>query len=216
MDRRFDRTERAIAKAFTGLLCTTSYASITTSEIIEHAGIGRSTFYAHYHGKDDVLRAVVQSICDHVLSPVGPESGHDFSGHHTSEALIEHTLLHLRERESGIRALVFSDSAGVLARCLREQLVGYHRRPPLFGSREGCLASSHSPEEGARMPANPFAILSNALATSLDLTPTCRYARARARAIAAPATAMAAANSSTSPVCAATEATSAPVASVAA
>ena len=38
MDRRFDRTERAIAKAFTGLLCTTSYASITTSEIIERAG----------------------------------------------------------------------------------------------------------------------------------------------------------------------------------
>ena len=125
MDRRFDRTERAIAKAFTELLCTSSYASITTSEIIERAGIGRSTFYAHYHGKDDVLRAVVQSICDHVLSPVGPESGHDFSGHHTSEALIEHTLLHLRERESGIRALVFSDSAGVLARCLREQLVAH-------------------------------------------------------------------------------------------
>lgn len=125
MDRRFDRTERAIAKAFTELLCTTSYASITTSEIIERAGIGRSTFYAHYHGKDDVLRAVVQSICDHVLSPVGPESGHDFSGHHTSEALIEHTLLHLRERESGIRALVFSDSADVLARYLREQLVAH-------------------------------------------------------------------------------------------
>ena len=98
----------------------------------------------------------------------------------------------------------------------RKQLVGYHRRPPLFGSRKGCLASSHSPEEGAHMPANPFAILSNALATSLYLAPTCRYARARARAIAAPATAMAAANSSTSPVCAATEATSAPVASVAA
>ena len=125
MDRRFDRTERAIAKAFTELLCTTSYASITTSEIIERAGIGRSTFYAHYHDKDDVLRTVVQSICDHVLSPVGPEAGHDFSDHRTSEALIEHTLLHLRDRESGMRALVFSDSADALARCLREQLIAH-------------------------------------------------------------------------------------------
>lgn len=125
MDRRFDRTERAITKSFTELLCTTSYASITVSQIIERAGIGRSTFYAHYHSKDDVLLGVVHSICDHVLSPVGPESGHNFSGHHTSEALIEHTLLHLRERESGIRALVFSDGADVLARCLREQLIAH-------------------------------------------------------------------------------------------
>ena len=123
MDRRFDRTERAIANAFMELLSTTRYAAITTSELIERAGIGRSTFYAHYHGKDDVLQTVVTSICDHVLSPTGPESGHDFSGRHSSEALIEHTLLHLRERESGIRALVFSESADVLARCLHEQLV---------------------------------------------------------------------------------------------
>lgn len=139
MDRRFDRTERAIASAFMELLGTTRYAAITTSALIERASIGRSTFYAHYHGKDDVLQAVVTSICNHVLSPAGPESRHDFSGRHSSEALIEHTLLHLRERESGIRALVFSESVDVLARCLREQLIEHIETmlPPLLPGNAG-------------------------------------------------------------------------------
>ena len=47
--------------------------------------------------------SIVTSICDHVLSPSGPEPEHDFSERRSSEALVEHTLLHLRQRESGIR-----------------------------------------------------------------------------------------------------------------
>ena len=140
-DHRVRITKMLLRESFLDLLMHKPIDKITVRELCDAAGVNRATFYAHYHGKDDVLRAVVQSICDHVLSPVGPESGHDFSGHHTSEAIIEHTLLHLRERESGIRALVVSDSAGVLARCLREQLGAHieNMRPHALPGNAGSM-----------------------------------------------------------------------------
>ena len=121
MDRRSARTERAVEEAFLRLLRERGYARVTASDVIRAADVGRSTFYAHYGGKEDVLQAVVDSVCAHVLAPAGPEGSHDFSARTDSEAVVEHVLCHLREREGGIRALLFGEGSGLLARCLREE-----------------------------------------------------------------------------------------------
>lgn len=60
-DRRTERTERALMSAFIALLLTRGYNSVTVGDIVEKADVGRSTFYIHFTGKEDMLkRAMTQ------------------------------------------------------------------------------------------------------------------------------------------------------------
>jgi AcrR family transcriptional regulator len=56
IDRRVARTRRALYEALIRLIKRKGYAALTVQEIIDEADIGRATFYAHYRGKDDLLR----------------------------------------------------------------------------------------------------------------------------------------------------------------
>jgi AcrR family transcriptional regulator len=56
IDRRVVRTRRALHEALIRLIKRKGYDALTVQEIIDEADIGRATFYAHYRGKDDLLR----------------------------------------------------------------------------------------------------------------------------------------------------------------
>ena len=58
MGRRQLRTRALIFDAFSELLNKNKYNSITVQDIIDKAGIGRSTFYSHFETKDELLNAV--------------------------------------------------------------------------------------------------------------------------------------------------------------
>lgn len=62
LDRRTLRTRKAIFDALIRLVFSRRYDAIRTADLIEEAGIGRSTFYEHFHSKDDVLVAVIDPI----------------------------------------------------------------------------------------------------------------------------------------------------------
>jgi AcrR family transcriptional regulator len=62
LDRRTQRTRKAISDAFVGLIFAKRYGAIRTAEIIEAAGVGRSTFYEHFRNKDEVLVAVIEPL----------------------------------------------------------------------------------------------------------------------------------------------------------
>jgi AcrR family transcriptional regulator len=59
-DRRSQRTRQLVVAAMTELLQTKRYDAITVQDLLDRAGIGRSTFYAHYYDKEDLLAAVVE------------------------------------------------------------------------------------------------------------------------------------------------------------
>lgn len=61
-DRRVQRTRMAVFEAFRGLVLTRKYDDIKISEIIDGAGIGRSTFYEHFRNKDDVLLTAIEPL----------------------------------------------------------------------------------------------------------------------------------------------------------
>lgn len=62
LDRRTQRTRRAIFDALVRLIFARRYDTIRTADLIEEAGVGRSTFYEHFRNKDDVLVAVIDPI----------------------------------------------------------------------------------------------------------------------------------------------------------
>lgn len=54
-DRRTKRTRKALMDAFMALIREQRYTQITVADIIARADVGRSTFYDHFTGKDDIL-----------------------------------------------------------------------------------------------------------------------------------------------------------------
>ncbi|MEU4313779.1 TetR/AcrR family transcriptional regulator [Nocardia sp. NPDC024068] len=73
-DRRVRRTRDALHAALIGLMMERAYDRITVSDVIERANIGRSTFYAHYRDKDELL---VVSCTEFLRAEIGrgPDDG---------------------------------------------------------------------------------------------------------------------------------------------
>ncbi len=61
-DRRVRRTRELLRSALLSLVQEKGYDRITVQDILDRADIGRSTFYAHYRDKDDLLRAGFEDI----------------------------------------------------------------------------------------------------------------------------------------------------------
>ncbi len=55
VDRRIRRTQKSLHEALISLVLEKNYDSITVQEILDRADVGRSTFYAHFDGKDELL-----------------------------------------------------------------------------------------------------------------------------------------------------------------
>jgi len=63
-DSRVQRTRRALFDAFSGLVLEQPYDDISIAEIIQQAGIARSTFYQHFKNKDDILADSMSPMLD--------------------------------------------------------------------------------------------------------------------------------------------------------
>ncbi len=62
IDRRAARTRRALHEALIALILRQGYEATTIQDIIDAADVGRSTFYAHYTGKEDLLRGGFEGL----------------------------------------------------------------------------------------------------------------------------------------------------------
>ena len=54
-DRRVRRTQEALREALVSLILEKGYEAITVGDIVDLANVGRSTFYAHFTDKDELL-----------------------------------------------------------------------------------------------------------------------------------------------------------------
>lgn len=125
MDKRQRKTRNAIFTAFFALLKKKQYTSITIQDIIDEADIGRSTFYAHFESKDELLKAMCTDIFNHVFSAeIMSEEKHDFSRHSTFRDKVTHILYHLREKQQSIKGLFSGECGEIFIRYLKEYL--YH------------------------------------------------------------------------------------------
>lgn len=59
-DRRVQRTRKLLLDALMDLILEKGYESITVQDIIDRANVGRSTFYAHFPDKQQLLLSAVE------------------------------------------------------------------------------------------------------------------------------------------------------------
>src|SRR5689334_18936052 len=63
-DRRSQRTRQMLGTALIEVMLQKRYDEITVQDIIDQANVGRSTFYAHYLDKDDLLISGFTGVLD--------------------------------------------------------------------------------------------------------------------------------------------------------
>ena len=61
-DRRVQKTRKLLQDSLIALVSEKGYESVTIREILDKANVGRSTFYAHFQDKDQLLRSILDRL----------------------------------------------------------------------------------------------------------------------------------------------------------
>ena len=124
MDRRQQKTRTAIFSAFTSLLAEKSYSKITVQEIIDAANVGRTTFYAHFETKDDLLKELCEELFGHIIgSAMDCTHTHGlYSDESAPESVFCHLLQHLQKNDKNIIALLSCESSEMFLRFFKDSL----------------------------------------------------------------------------------------------
>ena len=124
MDRRQQKTRAAIFTAFSTLLAKKSYSKITVQEIIDIANVGRTTFYAHFETKDDLLKALCKELFRHIMdSALDRTHTHGvYSDEKAPESVFCPLLQHLQEDENNILELLSCESSELFLRYFKDSL----------------------------------------------------------------------------------------------
>ncbi|WDZ81549.1 TetR/AcrR family transcriptional regulator (plasmid) [Ensifer adhaerens] len=87
IDRRVMRTRTALYDALVSLIRRKDYALITVEDILAEANVGRSTFYAHFTSKDNLLERSLDRLRALLVSVQEPDAE---EGWDLARALFEH------------------------------------------------------------------------------------------------------------------------------
>jgi len=145
MDRRTQRTRRAIYESFSTLLGRKSYSRITIQEIIDGADIGRSTFYAHFSAKEDLLKEICTELFARHIFPSAPlpaAEGDSRQAQENLQQMLAHTLEHLAMEKKMIRSILASEVRGYFLTWFQAYIDEFTRRYILAGGKEDSLCVS--------------------------------------------------------------------------
>lgn len=123
MDRRQRKTRKAIYEAFEALMASEHYRNVTVAQIIERADIGRSTFYAHFETKDDLLQEMCKEMFDHIFEGVNEYCiTHPDLATESLEGKLAHLLYHLRDTHSGVCGKLICEGEPIFTSYFEQQL----------------------------------------------------------------------------------------------
>ena len=95
---QIDKTRRWISEALMQLIEEMDYDQINVSLICKRAGVGRQTFYRHFHSKNDIVRYELDHISDELvvsLLKIEPQPVSDRDIHLLSaRTWLRHAYLH--------------------------------------------------------------------------------------------------------------------------
>jgi AcrR family transcriptional regulator len=113
-DRRSARTQTCILAAFRELVFARGYGTVTVSDIVEQANIGRSTFYEHYDNKDDLFRQSLHPIVTVLADAIFEDC---------DRSRLELVMEHFAEQREFVAAVAAGGTArAVMTKYLQEEL----------------------------------------------------------------------------------------------
>ena len=124
-DSRVLRTRDMLGDALIALMHEKSFEEITVGEVLDRAGVGRSTFYVHYRDKNDLFLSDVEDFFEKVSTALKRH------GANTKRlAPVREFFTHVRERQEFHAALIRSGKVndvqalgrGFFARSIEERL----------------------------------------------------------------------------------------------
>ena len=128
-DRRVRRTKQRLDEALQSLIIERGYDKTTVQDLIDRADVGRSTFYAHYETKDDLLISWVDQLA--------AEMELDMTQQQTDAGSIMPSLAlfrHLAEAHHVYKAMIGSRGIDITTEMVHSSLLrharsGLERRP---------------------------------------------------------------------------------------
>lgn len=66
-DRRVRKTREAIKEAFLDIIATKGFDALTVQDVTDAADINRSTFYAHFQDKFDLLDRSIREVLERLM-----------------------------------------------------------------------------------------------------------------------------------------------------
>lgn len=118
-DRRVRKTRALLQRALQELILEKGYEAITIQDLLDRADVGRSTFYAHFRDKDDLLLSgfeILHAELDRVMAAAGAEREPSVSD--IAQALFRHAEANRR----AFRAIWGARSGEIVIRAARKYL----------------------------------------------------------------------------------------------
>lgn len=147
MDARVRRTRDALGDALVALMQEKPFDTITVQDVLDRAKVGRSTFYAHYSDKDDLLMSDAEEFFESLsmaLSMRGDKSDRVFP--------VREFFSHITEAKPFVDALMasgkFHDNMelahGVFARGIERRLTELPRGQGIPAAERPAIAFAHA------------------------------------------------------------------------
>jgi AcrR family transcriptional regulator len=122
IDRRSARTRRLLHEALMRLIVRKDYDAITVQDLLDEADVGRSTFYAHFAGKDELLRKGFERLRQELS--LGTQRSVN-QGNVTPLAFSSVMFAHAAQYKENYRAMVGSYGGAIVRAEIRRVLLGF-------------------------------------------------------------------------------------------
>lgn len=152
---------RWIATAFNSLVLGRRYETLSVGEVSRRAGVGRSTFYDHFRGKDDVLR--------HVMLPILAPLADAAVGVGVAER-VQFVLDHLAENRGRAMEMLDGSARKCIEQTLAELVLARLR------DRDATADSAERTLEAVRLAGSHVAVLREWLRQGRAASPSSRVA----------------------------------------
>lgn len=147
LDRRVRRTRDTLGDALIELMQEKDFASITVQDVLDRAGVGRSTFYAHYRDKNDLFLSDVEDFFEMMSTWLTRKKASP-----QRVAPVHELFAHIAESREMIASFsaagklddILELGQGFFARSIEERLImaGVEMQPMLLKARAHALAGA--------------------------------------------------------------------------
>lgn len=121
-DRRVKRTRQQLKEAMLSLIREKGFEAMTVQDIIDRADVGRSTFYAHFGGKEDLLVQGLDEVRDALKESQRRSRTAAAGTEHRAFGFSDELFAHAGGHRDVFRAMVGKRSGIVLQRRFQKML----------------------------------------------------------------------------------------------